>query len=80
MSSKDWDGPAPETMSRRKFLHYCSAAVLITASYQVISVFGESEAERGDTLGSCWGCRFKCTGNCVRCGNGPCAVVRGLWA
>lgn len=79
MSSPEQGGKPPGKLSRRKFLSYCGTAVLVTASYKVISVFSEEVAGQDDTTGKCWGCRFKCETSCVKGGSAPCAVVRGLY-
>jgi hypothetical protein len=58
MSDQPTEKKSNGPISRRKFLHYCSNAVLITAAYQAFSLFGQDESEAGKPLDRCrWMCQ-----------------------
>ncbi len=59
MSDQDQEKKPEDIISRRKFLNYCSNAVLITAAYQAISVFGQDDLIKNEPWGRCtWNCQW----------------------
>jgi anaerobic selenocysteine-containing dehydrogenase len=80
VSNKDQPDGTEVSLSRRKFLKYCAGAVLATASYHIVSVFGDNPPAAGDDMIiACRGCIKTCQSQCLKSGDGPCVVVRGLW-